>query len=115
MEREAEDRRILRVMGTVLELQLLAVRQALGEEEVPRTRRRGMTRRRSVVDQCLQVLAAERRPLHVNELVRLLREREGRVTDRDTVSSALAKKARERVLVRQSAPATFALLKGGKQ
>jgi len=115
MEREAEDRRILRVMATVLELQLLAVRQALGEEEVPRVRRRGWARRRSVVDQCLGILGAERRPLHVNELVRLLREREGRVTDRDTVSSALAKKAREGVLVRQSGPATFTLLKGGKR
>jgi hypothetical protein len=36
-----------------------------------------------------------------------LRERFGRVTDRDTVSSSLAKKARQGVLLRQTAPATF--------
>jgi hypothetical protein len=49
-------------------------------------------------------------PTHVNDLVTHLRERFGRVTDRDTVSSALAKKARQGILLKQTAPATFALL-----
>jgi len=104
---------VLRVMETVLELELRAVRQALGEEEVPavRPRRRG-ARRQSIVDQSVQILTDERRPLHVNELVGLLRERFGRITDRDTVSSALAKKARQGVLLRQTAPATFGLQQG---
>jgi hypothetical protein len=43
-------------------------------------------------------------------LVDLLQERFGRLTDRDTLSSALAKKARQGVLLRQSAPATFTLI-----
>ena len=106
------DRRVLRVMETVLELELRAVRQALGDEEVPsvRPRRRG-ARRQSIVNQSIQILTDEQRPLHVNELVRLLRERLGRITDRDTVSSALAKKARQGILLRQTAPATFDLLR----
>lgn len=110
MERNEVETTVLRVMETVLELELRAVRQALGAEDVPavRPRRRG-ARRQSIVDQSVQILTGEQRPLHVNELVRLLREGFGRITDRDTVSSALAKKARQGVLLRQTAPATFAL------
>ena len=104
---------VLEVMETVLELQLRAVRQALGEEDAPRgARRRGGTRRQSIVDQAIRVLTERGRPMHVNELVRALMEDYGRVTDRDTVSSALAKKARQGVLMCQTAPATFSLLKG---
>lgn len=112
MEEKGLDRTVLRVMETVLELELRAVRQALGEEEVAarRPRRRG-ARRQSIVDQSVQILTDEQRPLHLNELVALLRERFGRITDRDTVSSALAKKARQGVLLRQTAPATFGLLR----
>ena len=111
MERNEEGNTVLRVMETVLELELRAVRQALGEEGVPavRPRRRG-ARRQSIVDQSVQILTDEQRPVHLNELVALLRERFGRITDRDTVSSALAKKARQGVLLRQTAPATFGLL-----
>jgi hypothetical protein len=111
VESNEEAKTVLRVMETVLELELRAVRQTLGEEDVPpgRPRRRGV-RRQSIVDQSVQVLTDEQRALHVNELVALLRERFGRITDRDTVSSALAKKARQGVLLRQTAPATFALL-----
>ena len=102
---------VLRAMETVLELELVAVRQALGEEDVPpkRRSRRGV-RRQSIVDQSVSILTEENRPLHVNELVELLLEQHGRVADRDTVSSALAKKARQGVLLRQTAPATFGLL-----
>ena len=111
MDGNEVDRAVLRVMETVLELELRAVRQALGEEKMPaaRPRRRG-ARRQSIVDQSVQILTDEQRPVHLNELVALLRERFGRITDRDTVSSALAKKARQGVLLRQTAPATFGLL-----
>ena len=37
-------------------------------------------------------------------------QRFGRLADRDTLSSALAKKARRGILLRQSAPATFTLI-----
>jgi hypothetical protein len=39
-----------------------------------------------------------------------LQQRFGRLTDRDTLSSALAKKARRGILLSQSAPATFTLI-----
>jgi len=111
MDRDETRQVVLETMETVLELELRAVRQALGAEEVRpvRPRRRG-ARRQSLVDQSVQILTDEQRALHVSELVELLRGKFGRVTDRDSVSSALAKKARQSVLVRQTAPATFALL-----
>ena len=112
MDGNETERVVLRVMETVLELELRAVRQALGEERVPPSRpRRSRARSQSIVDQCISILTASGTPMHVNELVARLRERFGRVTDRDTVSSALAKKARQGVLLRQAAPATFALLR----
>jgi len=58
----------------------------------------------------LNILTEEGKPLHVNELAQLLQQRFGRLTDRDTLSSALAKKARRGILLRQSAPATFTLI-----
>ena len=58
----------------------------------------------------LNILTEEGKPLHVNELALLLQQRFGRLTDRDTLSSALAKKARRGILLRQSAPATFTLI-----
>ncbi len=108
MEYDKTEETVLKIMETVLELQLKAVRQALGEEKVPtaRIRRRG-ARSQSIVDQCIEILTDNRAPMHVNELVDRLRDRFGRVTDRDTVSSSLAKKARQGVLLRQTSPATF--------
>jgi len=108
MENNKTEGTVLRVMETVLELELKAVRQALGEEEISssRRRRRG-ARSQSIVDQCVDILTDNKAPMHVNDLVDRLRERFGRVTDRDTVSSSLAKKSRQGVLLRQTAPATF--------
>jgi hypothetical protein len=48
--------------------------------------------------------------LHVNELAQLLQQRFAGLTDRDTLSSALAQKARRGILLRQSAPVTFTLI-----
>jgi len=111
MDRDDVGKTVLQVMETVLELELRAVRQALGEEPVESARpRRQGSRRQSIVDQSVQILTDEKRALHVSELVGLLRQRFGRVTDRDTLSSALAKKARQGVLLRQTAAATFGLL-----
>ena len=108
MQTDETSRTVLKVMETVLELELRAVRQALGEEDVPAVRpRRQGSRRHSIVTQCVQILAEARRPLHVNRIVDLLREKFGRVTDRDSVASALAKRARRGLLINQTAPATF--------
>jgi len=48
---------------------------------------------------------------NVDELVELLMDHYGRVTDRDSLSSTLAKKAKQGVLSRGVSPATFELLK----
>lgn len=102
---------ILETLETLLELQLRSVRQALGKKErqVDTTQPRGR-RRKSLVDLCTTILTDEQRPVHVDELVEILTERYGRVTDRDSLSSALAKKAKRGVLVRRTSPATFEIM-----
>jgi hypothetical protein len=102
---------LLQVLELQLDYQLRAIRQLRGkpdDEPLP-VRRRGR-RRQSLVDLTVQILTEKNKPLHVNELTQLLQQRFGRLTDRDTLSSSLAKKARQGVLVRQSAPATFVLI-----
>jgi hypothetical protein len=102
---------LLQVLELQLEYQLRAVRQLQGKAETPAASlpKRGK-RRQSLVDLSVQILTEEQRQLHVDELVQLLQKRFGRLTDRDALSSSLAKKARAGIIVRQTAPATFALL-----
>ena len=102
---------ILKTIETLLQIQLKSVRQLRGSQEMDAAKPRPHTglRRQSIVHDVILILTELGRPLHVNELVDLLRQRHGRVTDRDSLSSALAKKARMGLLVRQTGPATFAL------
>jgi len=111
MKKENLKEILLQVLELQLDYQLRAIRQLQGKPEtepVPPIRRG--RRRQSLVDLSIQILTEERKPLHVNELARLLQRRFGRLADRDTLSSALAKKARQGILLRQSAPATFTLI-----
>lgn len=111
MEKEDIRQVILQIFELQLEYQLRAIHQLQGKpgaETIPAPRRG--RRRQSLVDLCLKILTEEGKPLHVNELAQLLQQRFGRLTDRDTLSSALAKKARQGILLRQSAPATFTLI-----
>jgi len=102
---------LLQVLELQLEYQLRAIRQLRGKNETePVLATRRGRRRQSLVDLSLQILTEQRKSLHVDNLVQLLQKRFGRLTDRDALSSALAKKARQGILFRQSAPATFALL-----
>jgi hypothetical protein len=102
---------LLQVLELQLEYQLRAVRQLRGkaqaEESLPPRRGR---RRQSLVDLSVQILTEERKPLHVDDLVQLLQKRFGRLTDRDALSSSLAKKARAGIMFHQCGPATFGLL-----
>ncbi len=111
MEKEDVKEVLLQVLELQLDYQLRAIRQLRGKPdgEPAIVHRRG-TRRQSLVDLSVQILTENGRPLHVNELVQLLQQRFGRLSDRDTLSSALAKKVRQGVLLRQSAPATFTLI-----
>jgi len=111
MEKEDVKEVILQILEFQLDCQLRAIRQLQGKPETePVPARRSGRRRQSLVDLSVQILTEERKPLHVNDLARILQQRFGRLTDRDTLSSALAKKARQGVLLRQSAPATFTLI-----
>jgi hypothetical protein len=103
---------ILETMETVLELQLASIRRILGKEEtqVSVVRRRGR-KRKSLADLSVELLTEKQRPVHVDELVELLMDHYGRVTDRDSLSSALAKKAKQGGIIRRVSPATFELLK----
>jgi len=111
MEKEELKQVFLQVMEIQLEYQLRAIRQLQGkpESESVKAPRRGR-RRQSLVDLSVKILTEEGKPLHVNELARLLQQRFGRLADRDTLSSALAKKSRRGILLRQSAPATFTII-----
>ena len=111
MKKEDLKEVILQVLEFQLDYQLRAIRRLQGkpETELVLAHQRGR-RRQSLVDLSVQILTEKRKPLHVNDLVRLLQQRFGRLADRDTLSSALAKKARRGILLRQSAPATFTLI-----
>jgi hypothetical protein len=111
MENEELKDVLLQVLELQLEYQLRAIRQLRGKAETePALAPRRGRRRQSLVDLSVQILTEQRRPLHVDDLVQLLQKRFGRLTDRDALSSALAKKARRGMLLRQSGPATFALI-----
>jgi len=102
---------ILQILELQLDYQLRAIRLLQGQLDDESTARvRTGKKRQSLVDLSVQILTEKGTPLHVNELVRLLQQRFGRLTDRDTLSSTLAKKARRGILLRQSAPATFTLI-----
>lgn len=111
MEKDDFKQVILQVLELQLEYQLRAIRHLQGkpENETVVAPRHGK-RRQSLIDLSIKILTDEARPLHVNELVLLLQQRFGRLTDRDTLSSSLAKKARLGILLRQNAPATFTLI-----
>ena len=111
MKKEDIKEVLLQILEFQLDYQLRAIRQLQGKPEPQPflTIRRGR-RRQSLVDLSIQILTDKGKPLHVNELVQLLKQRFGRLTDRDTLSSALAKKARQGILLRQSAPATFTVI-----
>jgi hypothetical protein len=99
---------ILETLETLLELQLNSIRQLLGKfDPQPGAVRKRDRKRMSLIDLCVKILTDERRSVHVDELVEILRERYGRETDRDSLSSALAKKAKRGLLFRRVAPATF--------
>ena len=104
---------LLQVIELQLDCQLMAIRQLQGKPETePIISLRKGRRRQSLVDLTIDLLTEKRKPLHINDLVQLLQQRFGRLTDRDTLSSALAKKARQGLLLKQTAPATFSLIKG---
>lgn len=115
--RQDEARKIvLETLEVYTELQRKAIQELKGmTPEVTRPASRGGRRRQSLVDMCYNVLTERGTPMHVSDLVEALFERFDRVTDRDAVSSALGKKARQGILFEQTAPATFAAISDEQQ
>jgi hypothetical protein len=61
-------------LETVLELQLIGIRQAFGKEDTQVGAARQRERKcKSLVDFCVKILTDEKRPVHVDELVEILR------------------------------------------
>jgi len=110
MDSNSQQKLILEILETTYELQLRSIRQLLGKADIPKEahRRKGV-RRLSLMDLCVKLLTDEARALHVDEMVDLLREQFGRITARDSISSALAKKDKQKLLVQKVAPATYSL------
>jgi hypothetical protein len=114
MEDEQYRQVILESIEAMLEVQLRSVRQLLGRDaRIGALTRRPVRKRKSLVDLSVEVLTTEKRAVHVDELVTLLKERHDRLTDRDSLSSALAKKDRQGILVRRTAPGTFIVREDG--
>lgn len=101
---------ILETMESMLELQLRSVRRlkkapAYGESKTKHAPRKS----KYLANLCEEILTSEQRPLHVDTLVELLDKRYHRSTDRDSLASALAKKARKGVQFQRVAPGTYSL------
>jgi len=108
MEKQEIRQVILETFEAMLELQLKSVRRLRDREEgAETTPRRKVRKRQSLVDLSVDILTQEQRPMHIDELVELLKERHNRLTDRDSLSSALAKKDHQGILVRRVAPGKF--------
>jgi len=113
--RDEDVRRIaLQSIEAMLELQLRAVRQLIGSEELPPPVRvrRGL-RKKSLTDLSAEVLKDAGKPLHVDDIVRLLVSKFGRVTDRDALSSGIGKLAKQGVVFESIGKGVFGLLEGG--
>jgi hypothetical protein len=103
---------ILETLEALLDTQLRSVRRLMGRSpDRPGGARRRRRQRRSLVDLAIELLTAEGRPLHVDELVRRLAERHDRHTDRDSLASALSKRALQGGEVLRTGPAIFAVPK----
>ena len=108
MEKQEIRQVILETFEAILELQLRSVRRLRDREDgAEAPPRRKVRKRQSLVDLSVIILAQEQRPMHIDELVELLKERHNRLTDRDSLSSSLAKKDHQGILVRRVAPGKY--------
>jgi len=102
---------VLETIETMLELQLRAVRQIQGSEELPPPVRikRGL-RKNSLVDLSIKLIQEEGHALHVDEIVVLILQRFGRVTDKDAIAGGLSKKNKDNEIVKRCARNTYGLI-----
>ena len=107
-----EQKLILETVKSMLTIQLNSVNQLLGKEKIALLPvRRHHKKRKYIIDYIVEILNSKQRPMHVDEIVDQLEKQFGRITDRDSLASVLAKKAKQEILVRRVGPATFDLKK----
>lgn len=110
MDNDKEQKLILETAKTLLSIQLNSVNQLLGKEETTMQPIRRLNKKRKyIIDYTVDILTSRQQPMHVDEIVDQLRQQFGRITDRDSLASVLAKKAKQDILVRRVGPATFDL------
>jgi len=110
MDNANEQKLILETVKSMLTIQLNSVNQLLGKEEIAlQPVRRPNKKRKYIIDYTVDILKSKQRPMHVDEIVDQLEKQFGRITDRDSLASVLAKKAKQEILVRRVGPATFGL------
>ncbi len=110
MQKDESRKLILDTMESMLEVQLRSVRRL--KKDIAQNREQERTspqKRTSLSDLCIDILTSEGRPLHLDTLVELLKQRFERSTDRDSLASALAKKARRNEYLTRVAPGTYTL------
>lgn len=116
MENREKRELILETMESMLEIQLRSVRRLKKTEKEQKTpTERSAPKGKSLVELCADILTYEQQPLHVDTLVELLKTRYGRRTDRDSLASALAKKARRGVQFQRLDRGTYALRNNPEQ
>ncbi len=105
---------IYEALEASLELQLRAIRQLKGSEEMPPPVRvrRGL-RKESLVELSVRILEGAGKPLHVSEINKKLVSKFGRVTDNNSLHSSLGKKASLGDTIRKCGKGCFDLLKDG--
>ena len=109
-----EQKLILETVKSMLTIQLNSVNQLLGKEKIAlQPVRRHHKKRKYIIDYTVEILNSKQRPMHVDEIVDQLEKQFGRITDRDSLASVLAKKAKQEILVRRVGPATFDLQQNG--
>lgn len=113
MENEEQRELILETMESMLEIQLRSVRRLKKRSDAQSKKKKAAEpesrKRKSLTDLCFELLTLEGGALHVDTMVELLKKRFGRSTDRDSLASALAKKARKDERLQRVAPGTYTL------
>lgn len=114
MDRGEVGRIVLETLEASLELQLRAVRQMMGTEEMPPPVRvrRGL-RKESLVSLSAEILRAAGRPMRISEIRDALLREHGRVTDANALSGAIGRLANGGELFERAGRGLY-VAKGGR-
>jgi predicted transcriptional regulator len=97
-----------KLQEALLKTQLKIIRQFLKEEEEPKFKPRG--RGRSQMSIVYNILLAEKKPLHVNEIIARAKTDFNTNLDRESIVSAITKKVKSGRMFKRVEANTFAIL-----